>query len=157
MTDPIDDIIKREGPESNSVDDKGGRTAYGISERSNPSAWFDDKVTEAEARAIYEQKYVLWPKFNLITDPLLRTQLIDYGVNSGPGVAILKLQGILHVTADGVIGPETLGALAKADPTFVNNQLVAARVKMIGNIVHNNPSQIKWLNGWLDRACQFLR
>lgn len=156
MSDVIGDIIKREGPETNDPVDKGGRTAYGISETSNPEAWKDGKVTEAEARSIYESKYVKGPGFDKITDPQLRNQLIDYGVNSGPAVAIIKLQQILGVEQDGVLGQATLAALKTLHPEDANNCLVAARVRMIGKIVSKNPSQIKFLNGWLDRALQFL-
>lgn len=156
--DPIDVILKNEGGSIRTNDplDPGGRTQYGISERANPGAWADGKVTEAEARAIYQKKYVIAPGFDKIKDKQLQTQLIDYGVNSGPMVAIMKLQAILQVNVDGIIGPATLAALDTIHPEDVNNLLVAARVKMIGHIVVNRPSQLRFLNGWLDRALQFL-
>ena len=156
--DIIGDILIREGGATvtNDPHDAGGRTQYGISERSNPGAWADGRVTEAEARAIYQKRYIDGPGFDKIPDKQLRTQLIDYGVNSGPMVAIMKLQGILQVTVDGVIGPETLGVLATIHPEDVNNLLVAARVKMIGQIVVKRPDQLKYLVGWLNRALEFL-
>mgnify|MGYP001593738868 FL=1 len=153
----IDGVLKREGAATNDPQDGGGRTAFGISEAANPKAWADGKVTAEEARAIYTQKYVNHPGFNKIEDAHLQAQLIDFGVNSGPAIAIMKLQDILKVTVDGVLGPETLEALEKAQAwTDVNNLLVAARVRLIGRIVSKNPSQIKFLNGWLDRSLQFL-
>ena len=153
----IDGVLKREGGLVNDPADGGGRTDKGISEKSNPGAWADGKVTQEEARAIYTQKYVNHPGFNKIEDTHLQAQLIDFGVNSGPAIAIMKLQDILKVTADGVLGPETLEALEKAQAwTDVNNLLVAARVRLIGRIVSKNPSQIKFLCGWLDRSLQFL-
>ena len=156
--DPIDDVIKREGGSkaTNDSADGGGRTQYGISERSNPEAWADNKVSEAEAREIYERKYIKYPGFDKVADPHLQIQLIDYGVNSGPGVAIIKLQQILSVEVDGVLGPQTLAALLAASSREVNNQLVAARVRMIGKIVSKNISQVRFINNWLDRALQFL-
>lgn len=153
----IDDILKREGPLTNDPTDAGGRTEFGISEHSNPAAWADGKVTEEEARVIYQRKYVDFPKFNLISDKQLREQLIDFGVTSGPMVAIQKLQTILHVDVDGVIGTQTLAALTTIHPEDVNNALVAARIKMIGQIVSKNPSQLKFLNGWLNRAVEWLK
>lgn len=158
----IDDIItdilvKEGGPKvTNDPLDAGGRTQYGISEASNPLAWLDGKVTEEEARAIYLQKYVIWPRFNLVP-PSLQTQLIDYGVNSGPLIATMKLQTILGMDADGVIGPKTLAALSLADPKWVNNELVKARVEMICRICQKNPSQLKYLLGWARRALSFLK
>ena len=152
----ITDVIKREGPETNDPLDKGGRTAFGISEKSNPAAWADNVVTEEEARALYEKKYVEGPGFKRIHDPYLKTQLIDYGVNSGPQLAIMELQKILKVTVDGSIGPETLGAIDRVDNRHLNNMLVRARVKMFGRIVKKDISQVRFLEGWLDRALQFL-
>ena len=154
--DPIDKIIENEGGYSNDPADAGGRTNYGISERSNPGAWADGKVTEAEAREIYERKYLISTGIIKIQDPYLQVQMLDFCVNSGPGPAITKLQAILGVDVDGVIGPQTLAAVAALDPAYINNQLVAARVRMIGKIVSKNVSQVKWINGWLDRALQFL-
>lgn len=158
MADPIDDILRREGFEIKTHDplDHGGRTQYGISEKSNPQAWADGKVTEEEARAIYLRKYVNGPRLYLITDQKLRDQLIDFGVNSGPQLAIQKLQLVLGVDADGIIGEETLKAIGEVNPTRLNALLMAERIKMIGRIVHKNPSQLKFLNGWLNRALEFI-
>lgn len=158
--DVIGDILIREGGATvtNNPHDAGGRTQYGISERSHPEAWVDGKVTEAEAREIYYKKYVKQPKFDLIPDDYkaLRTQLIDYGVNSGPMLAIQKLQKIVKTPVDGVMGPATLQAILGFHPNELNNLLMAERVKMIGQIVHNRPSQVIFLNGWLNRALEFL-
>jgi len=146
----------KEGPPTNDPSDKGGATAYGISKAANPEAWADGKVTEEEARAIFETKYVKAPGFDKITDPKLQAQLIDYGFNSGPAVAIMKLQAILKVPADGSLGPQTLDALAKADPKEINKQLVIARMKMLCKIVQKDISQLKFLGGWAERALSFL-
>lgn len=157
MADTITDIEKREGPETNDPADHGGRTKYGISETANPDLWQDGPPTEAQSRERYEQRYVKGPGFDNIADKQLREQLIDYGVNSGPAIAIKKLQEILHVDVDGILGPQTLAALSTLHPDDANTALVVARVKMIGKIVTNSPSQLKFLNGWLDRALQFLK
>ena len=136
--------------------DAGGRTQYGIAEKSNPEAWADNKVTEEEAREIYSRKYILGPGFDKVVDFHLRAQLVDFGVNSGPQMAIMKLQEILAVDVDGVLGPQTLGALNKAHPEAVSVQLVASRIRMICRIVKKNPADLKNLSGWVDRALEFL-
>jgi len=153
----IDDILKREGGLTNNPADKGGRTNFGIAERSHPDAWADGKVTEDEARAIYLRKYVQGPGFDRIPDHLLMAHLVDFGVNSGPSIAIQRLQGVLGVTVDGVLGPQTLDALSKRDVREINNLLVGERIKMIGRIVLRDKSQLAFLNGWLNRCCEFLR
>lgn len=157
--DIVDDVIQREGGAkvTNDTHDGGGRTQYGISERANPEAWADGKVTEAEARAIYEQKYVIYPGFHHVQDDHLRAHLVDFGVNSGPQVAISKLQEILGVIVDGILGVKTLAALTQRHADDVNNRLVASRVLMIGRIVQKVPSQLKYLVGWLDRSLSFMK
>lgn len=152
----IDKEIVIEGGEVNDSQDRGGRTKYGISEAANPEAWKDGPPTLEASRAIFLKKYVEGPHFDLIPDPQLQAQLVDFGVNSGPGVAVKKLQAILHVEVDGILGAATLTALSLVRAEEVNALLVAARVRMIGKIVSANPSQLKFLNGWLDRALQFL-
>lgn len=157
----IDEIItgieEREGGDkvTNDPSDPGGRTQWGISERSNPKAWADGKVTEAEAREIYEKKYVYGPGFDKIVDTTLMVQVVDYGVNSGPGVVIQKLQEILKLKVDGVFGPKTLTAVNAADAKWLSNKLAQARVRMICRLIQKRPQQIKDLYGLVDRALQF--
>mgnify|MGYP001587757255 FL=1 len=158
IKDIVDDVIQREGGAAvtNDPTDRGGRTQYGISEKSHPDAWADGRVTEEEARAIYEKKYVIYPGFDKVQDDRLRAHLVDFGVNSGPQVAVSKLQEILGVVVDGVLGVRTLEALNARRADDLNNRLVASRVRMIGRIVSKVPSQLKWLNGWLDRSLSFM-
>jgi lysozyme family protein len=156
MSDTIDGVIKREGGLANDPLDKGGATFEGISQKANPEAWKNGPPTDAQVRAIYEAKYIKWPGFDKITDPQLQVQLIDFGINSGVQIAIQKLQEILGVKVDGQLGPMTLAALTTKDPKSINNQLVIARIKLIGRIVSKNPTQVRFVNSWLDRALQFL-
>lgn len=164
----ITNIIDREGGDkaTNDPKDPGGRTQYGISERSNPEAWADGKVTESEAREIFLRKYVIWPKFHTIppSHKATKEQLIDYGVHSGPAVAIKKLQECLNETgtipklkADGLFGPKTLLALLGIDDHSINNLLMAARIRMIGRVVQRNANQLNKLSGFLNRALGFMK
>lgn len=155
----VHDIIEREGGAkvTNNPRDKGGRTQYGIAESANPGAWRDDKVTLDEAIEIYLNRYLEAPGFGKIVDPKLRAQVVDFGVNSGPGIAIVKLQQLVKVEADGVLGPKSLAAINAADPTILGNKLALERIKMIGRIVNKNPSQATFLNGWISRALEFIR
>ena len=157
LSDIITDVIRREGKPTNDPVDRGGRTQYGISEAAHPAAWADGKVDEAEARAIYLRKYVRGPGFGQLPSGTLQAQLVDFGVTSGPHLAITFLQRILGVHVDGVLGPETLAALVARDLRAVNNLLVGERIKLIGRLVAKKPTQVKYLNGWLTRALEFLQ
>lgn len=152
----ISEVMAREGAPTNDPLDTGGRTKYGISETSNPEAWADGDVTSDEARTLYLKKYVEGPGFSKVSHPGIMAQLVDFGVNSGPGIAIRELQRILKVPDDGVLGPATLKAVQQADPRALNNALVAARVKLLCKICVKTPSQLKFLSGWVNRALEFL-
>lgn len=146
---------KPDGGFTDDPTDKGGRTQYGIAEKSNPEAWADGKVTEDEARAIYTKKYIVGPGFDKITDPRLQHFLVDWGVTSGPGVAIKSLQRLVGVNDDGVLGVETLQAVTENDPTKLLNRLIDDRIKMFCRIVQKNPSQARFISGWVNRALEF--
>jgi lysozyme family protein len=157
LGDLIGDILVREGGSvvTNDPNDSGGRTEYGISEKANPEAWKTGSVSEATARAIYLKKYVQAPGFDQIPPGSLQAQLVDFGVVSGPAVAITKLQHILGVAEDGVLGPATLAALS-ASTLDVNKALVMARVLTIAKLVVAAPKDLKFLVGWTSRALEFL-
>jgi len=78
--------------------------------------------------------------------------LFDCAVISGPGRAVKQLQTALGVNADGRLGPATLGALATADPKRVLERQLAARDTYARSIVAHDPSQAKYLKGWLNRV-----
>lgn len=154
----IDAIIKAEGGATvtNDPKDGGGRTQYGIAEVSHPEAWADGKVTLEEARNIYFTKYVQGPGFSHIKDWRLQHQLVDFGVNSGPVVAIRNLQQVVGVEVDGILGPKTLERVNDLDPKVVGNELAKLRCLLLAKICVKNPSQLRFLVGWLNRALEFV-
>jgi lysozyme family protein len=162
----IYEIIEREGGFVNNPHDKGGATNFGITAATlgkwrklgrNATVEEVRNLKKPEASDIYYHEYCLKPGFDKIPDPHLQAQLVDYGVNSGPMLAIHKLQEIVGAESDGVLGSETLSKLALKDARVVNNLLVAERVKMFCRIVIKAKSQIAFLNGWVNRALSFLR
>lgn len=154
----IDEIIEREGrKDTNNPNDSGGRTKYGISERSHPGAWANGPPTLEEAKRIYFQEYIVNQGFHKIKPEWLMEQVVDFGVHSGPHTSIVNLQRVLGVQADGKLGPITLGVLEKRDPEAVNTLLVKERVKVLARIVQKRPKDLEFLWGWLNRALSFLR
>ena len=157
----IDAIIKAEvdpndpSKVTNDPADAGGRTQWGISERANPEAWADGQVTEQEARDIYERKYVRSPGFSNIHDFKLKHLLVDFGVNSGPTIAVKALQDAVGATPDGILGPDTLAKLDALDAKLVTNRVVDARLRLIGRIVSKDWKQAKFCGGWIGRALDF--
>jgi lysozyme family protein len=158
-------ILQREGGSAATNDgaDSGGRTQYGISERAHPAAWADGVVTLAEATHIYYDKYVLKEKFQRISDPWLREQVVDFGVTSGPDTACRLLQRTVGVTVDGNLGALTLAAIDRFPSTHlcglfipprvaVNLAFAKARADYYVRIAAARPKDVKWLRGWLLRA-----
>ena len=156
----IEDVILKEGGATATNDplDPGGRTQYGLSERANPSVWLDGKVTREEALGVYLAKYVVQPGFDQVENEPLRHLLVDFGVLSGPGMAIKALQRALGLKADGILGPDTLSKLKAApDARRLHNQVVIERCLSLAKLVQAKPSQARFIVGWLNRSLSFIR
>lgn len=157
----IDDILTREGwPQFTDQDnDRGGPSRGGITipvlarHRGQPVTVDDLRaMKETEARAIYEQKFIKEPGFDAIQDEKLREYAIDTAVTSGAPRATRYLQYVLGLKQDAVLGPITRGAIQAADPKETLLRLIARRCRMIAADVQNNPKQIVYLEGWVNRA-----
>lgn len=165
LTDIIAHLIQTEGGFSDHPNDPGGPTNYGITQATlewwlkRPVTLNDIKaITPTLASEIYTTLYVKNPGFDQLGVPeYLQAQLIDFGVNSGPRLAIMKLQTLLGVEADGDIGPETKAAIVGVDPQKLNNRLVIERLKMVGRIISRDKSQAVFAAGWINRACSFFQ
>lgn len=152
----IDDVIRREGGLSNDPADPGGLTYKGLSKRANPDLFAHGLPSDQQVHDRYLQRYIVGPGFDKIEDERVKSLLVDWGVNSGPAIAILALQRLVGVPADGVLGPETLSAIHEVPVDLLLRHLVAERIKMIGRILVKNPSQSKFALGWLSRAVEWL-
>lgn len=169
MSDAIDALIAREQGFVNDPLDHGGPTKYGITQetlahwRGHPVTVDDVRSLEkAEARAIYEHRYLTGPHIDRIPHKDLRAFVLDIGVMSGPATAIRLLQQCLHdehgqaLTADGVIGPSTLHALWADDEANTIQKLVRQRCIQLVNLVQETPDQLKFLEGWVTRTLDWL-
>ena len=121
-------LLQREGGYVNHPDDRGGPTAYGITEavaREHGYAGSMQALTRAQAIEIYRQRYWIAPGFDGVAcvSAAVAEELFDTGVNMGPQVAGRFLQRALNalnrnerdfadLAVDGVTGPKTRDALA---------------------------------------------
>ncbi len=142
IDDIIDDILKGKG------------TSPSISEKANADLLADGKKEEAKER--YRQRYMIATGYNKIGFEPLAAHMVDFGANSGPYLATMKLQEILGVEVDGILGDETLKAINGRDIRGINNALIEERVKMFARIVQKNPAQARFLVDWVNRAFEFL-
>lgn len=172
----IDRIIDLEGSKYvNHSADRGGPTRWGVTQETltrcrGTNCTVEDvkTLTRAEAVEIFREHYYLAPKINQLP-AMLQPQVFDMSVNHGPSAAVAMLQEVVDACAkkckvdgckaDGIIGPETLGATTNVcnnlGEVAVNNALVERRRKEYDDIVESNPSQKVFQNGWRVRAESF--
>lgn len=104
----FDLLMLNEGGYVNNQHDKGGKTKYGISKTAYPDLDIENLTLE-QAKGIYKKDYWNRCKCDDLPDAL-SVAVFDFAVNSGVKRAIKYLQLSLGVTADGIIGNQTLGA-----------------------------------------------
>ena len=158
-------IAKFEGGYVNDPKDKGGATNMGVTLATWKSVGydknFDGHIDEKDIKMLNHDdfKFVLkkywnnW-KADKIENQSIANILVDWHYMSGKWAMIIP-QRILGVTADGVIGPKTIEALNATNQEHLFNEIKSERVKFYENIVKNNPSQKRFLNGWMNRLNQF--
>lgn len=102
-------LIGHEGGYVDHPSDPGGRTKYGISQRSYPGEDIAGMTLE-RAKAIYRRDFWGPAGCDAVPDGV-KFDLFDAAVNSGVKAAAKMLQRAVGETEDGVIGPRTLQAV----------------------------------------------
>lgn len=171
-----EEIVKREGGYVNDPSDPGGATKWGVTIGTMKALGVDlngdgkvtitdtKLLTEEKAVEIYMEHYYKRPKIAEL--PIsLQPSVFDMYVNSG-NHAIKILQRLVGVTADGVIGPNTLRAVKmwyEKDPTkFVDTYGIARRDYYYA-LADARPASRKYARrldggkgGWITRAEEFI-
>jgi lysozyme family protein len=152
----FDYVMLHEGGYVNDSTDPGGETRYGISKRSYSNLNIKD-LTLDQAREIYHRDFWIKAKCENIDDENIAIKFFDLSVNMGIGQAVKLIQRALRATGeqvveDSVIGPITLAAINKADPTDLLSALKSEAAGFYRLIAQANPSQQKFIEGWLSRA-----
>lgn len=96
---------------------------------------------------VYTMYWNKW-KADTIIDQSVANMVVDWIWHSGAST-IKKVQTLLGVTADGIVGPKTITALN--NDKDIKNKLYQSRKAYFEAIVKRNPSQKKWLKGWMNR------
>ena len=135
-------ILQREGGYVDDPADKGRCTNMGITigtlrDWRGAAVTCDDvrRLTEAEARDIYRARYLR--PFDGI-DAAIKPQVVDIAVNAG----VLRAKALL--------------ALAQQSDKPVATALVIERLKHYARIVAADPTQSRFIKGWVNRAVEFL-
>ncbi|TDX30771.1 putative peptidoglycan binding protein [Modicisalibacter xianhensis] len=109
----MDRVLGHEGGYVDHPDDPGGRTNWGITQRTAlANGYLGDvrHLTRDQAKEIYRTAF--WQRVKADQyDFALAFNLFDAAVNHGIGNAIRMLQRAVGVADDGIVGPVTLGAI----------------------------------------------
>ena len=164
LDDIITDILKAEGWDTYTNDpaDRGGPTKWGITLK----AWQSyvgyqvtegdiQEITEVQARKFYKDAYIYDPNFDQLDDILIPL-VVDCGVNHGVSRATKWLQKAVGVTQDGEVGPMTIAASQDTSYLTVYMRICAIRARFYASIVSNDPSQAKFIKGWMNRGTKWL-
>lgn len=118
LPDALDLMFGHEGGYSNRRTDAGGPTKYGVTAKTlgaarglgrAASASEVQNLSKKEAVEIYSRSY--WRQSGGSLLPIgIDYMAFDFGVNSGPGTAVKKLQEVVGVPADGIVGAQTISA-----------------------------------------------
>jgi lysozyme family protein len=155
----VSKLLKREGGYVFDPKDRGGETKYGISKASYPSVDIKS-LTLDEARAIYLRDYWNPLRLSEFKDQNLAELLLDTAANMGTKTAALYLQRAAkalgqNIGADGKVGPMTLKAVHAISAASLASEIVTARASRYQKIVLDDPSQKKFLKGWLSRMKEY--
>jgi lysozyme family protein len=151
----IERVLLNEGIDANDPQDRGGLTRFGISKKAYP----DEDVaslTLEDAKNLYRRDY--W-RFDGLSSQAVANKVLDLCVNFGRFWGIKLLQSSCcdqgyTVPVDGSCGPVTVDAANTCQPDVLLQDLRRRAAQRYQEIAQRDPSQLKFLNGWLARAAQ---
>ena len=152
-------ILQEEGGRVDDPHDPGGRTNEGVTQRVY-DAW--RRLHKQSLQSVYviepwEVQSIYLNSFGL---PIGYAQLppgvgyavLDYAVNSGVVPAVKKLQSILGLSQDGVVGAFTFDAAARSPRVFLINRICDSRLTFL----HRLQGWGRFGHGWTARV-EFVR
>lgn len=154
----FDKVMQSEGGYVWDKDDVGGETNLGVTAGAW-GAYLGRPINSGEIKALtkdtvkpfYRQMY--WDKVKGDDLPVgVDYAVFDFAVNAGVARAAKFLQRAVGAVDDGVIGSGTLGLVAKADPQKTLDNFADQKQRFYNGLATNNPSQQKFLKGWLARV-----
>ena len=144
-------------------DDRGGPTLCGITMNTYNNYCRKNDMPQVNIETFIQMgaedwlnvfKALFWDKCkgDLIEDQAVADMIVDWCWTSGTW-AIRRVQEMVGVFVDGIIGNKTITALnAKAKKERFMEHLLAERCSYYIDIVKRDPSQAKFKDGWVNRA-----
>lgn len=142
--------------------DRGGRTNMGITQgflntyknKAGVKANSVDDITIEDAIELYKAEWDTYGCGLLDNTDVMRL-IHDFSVNSGPKVAISKMQKILNkrgsdLKTDGYIGVKTNNAVNSVDEKWLKKEIQKSRAEHCDRIVEKYPEQLRFIGGWFN-------
>lgn len=169
----VEVVLGHEGGFVDHPADPGGATNWGISLRFLRSQGYDvgdvdcdgdidaedvRKLTREQAIEFYRKYWWDQYRYERINDQTIAIKVFDLAVNMGSGNAHKVLQRALHtvgmryVEVDGVIGPQTIGAVNQANPAALLAAIRLEAAAFYRERVASNRKLAPFERGWLNRA-----
>jgi len=159
-------VLKVEGGYSDNPHDSGGKTKYGITQKTfdeyqrktggdqAPVQWIDIFTS----RQIYKKMY--WNKARLdeFKDQKAANIVFDQCVNAGVFQAVFRVQHVLayvgrfSVRADGIIGPKTLASINEAPKHSFCLEYIKQTQLFYTRLVQKRPKDLIFISGWIRRT-----
>lgn len=165
----INIVLKHEGGYSNDLNDSGGETNFGITQKELTKYYQQLNIpnnvkdlTENDAKIFYKSVY--WDKehYNSIDSIKITDKIFDLAVNLGAKQSFIITQRALcrlgiTVVIDGILGNKTIGSLNKIMDDYTESQFLSymryEAILVYEMILAVHPSYEKFKDGWLIRAC----
>ena len=157
-----DFILSWEGGFANHKNDKGGATNRGVTIATWKKQGYDKDgdgdidvddlklITADDAQRIMRLNFWNRWKADQIKSQAIANSLVDFVWGSGKWGIVIP-QKLLGVTADGIVGSNTLAVLNSQDPQEFFNRLQARRKEFLLSISKPGTPNHEWRNGWLRR------
>ena len=158
-------ILKWEGGFVNDPKDHGGETNMGVTIATWKSQGYDiDKdgdvdVQDLKLMKVSDFEIILkryWDKWKAdqIKNQSVANILVDWVWGSGKWGVVIP-QRILKVNPDGLVGQQTLAVLNDANQRGLFSVIWDNRRQFLENIVKNDPTQQRFIDGWMNRLKSF--
>lgn len=162
-------ILKWEGGYANDPVDRGGATNMGVTigtatgyykkGAKNFDKNGDGRITPEDIKALTKDDFIyvlrkFWDhcRADEINNQSIAEIIVDWAWGSGPGTAMKKLSAVLGLKSSTKMTDEMLAKINGWQPQEeLFNKIWHAREDHFNGIVSNNPSQRKFIKGWMRR------